>query len=330
MPAPSNNGSCHKRAVLVTGSSGFIGTHLHRTLQAADDISSAYGLDIANPKPGCETGFLKADIRNVDDLKRVAKVVQPHAIFHLAAVAEVVIPFHEFPQLFGTNLGGTINVLDILKPKILLSASSSAVCGDAPSSGARATWKAVSPVGIYGMSKAAAEMVGRDWARETRNISLHFRFGNVVGPNCRGLIPYLVRHALQYPDGSVPARLRAGGRVQRDYVPVQHLIEVMISAMRAEWRPGTDEAFNIGTGRITTNGDVARIVQRVLRERGYKLDLRFDDPLLPGESKHVVLDVSKTTKKLGVPVPSRKAVVQAIEEGVSSQLELMARSATAQ
>jgi nucleoside-diphosphate-sugar epimerase len=309
------------RTVLVTGSSGFVDCHLYRSLLEADGIESLHGLDIAVPKEPRPPGFLRADIRLAEDLQRVARIVRPHTIFHLAAVAEVVLPFKIFPDLFDTNLSGTLNVLRAFRPKLVLSASTSAVYGNSSASGARPSWNAVRPVGIYGMSKAVGEMIGRDWARETGNVYLHFRFGNVTGPSCRGLIPYLVNHAKKYPRGSPPAQLRGHGRAIRDYVPIQYVIEVLLAAMRGDWRAGTSETFNVGTGRGMTNGKVCEIVQNFLQRRGYALSVDFDNPLRPGESQTVVLDMKNTTRKLAVPPPPKSAVVRAIEEATLSYLD---------
>jgi nucleoside-diphosphate-sugar epimerase len=329
MPVGDNTLLSTGRSVLVTGSSGFIGAHLHHALRNTKGVRSLSGLDIVEGNESSRAETIKADIRRSIDLKLVAEIAQPHTIFHLAAVAEVAIPVNGFAELFETNVLGTLNVLQILKPKVVLSASTSAIYGNSLASGGQPSWNAVRPVGVYGMSKAVVEMIGRDWARETGNVFLHFRFGNVVGPNSRGLIPYLVDHALKHPDGNTPARLRGQGKVQRDYVPVDYVLELMIAAMHMDWAPGTNETFNVGTGRVTTNGEVARIVQRILKKQGHELSMTFDSPLLPGESQRVVLDMTRTVKKLGLPVPPRSAVTRAIEQATISHLNGARRSVSA-
>lgn len=326
MPERNLSSPSTSETVLVTGSSGFIGSHVLRTLSKSPGLASVHGLDIVDPQQRNGAEFTRADIRCGDDLKNLADALKPTTIIHLAAVAEVVIPLNQFPALIDTNVSGTLNLINVLSPRLVLAASSSAVYGDAPKAGASPTWRTVRPVGIYGMSKAFAEMIGHDWARQTGNVFIDFRFGNVVGRNCRGLIPYLVNHALNHPGGSPPAQLRAGGKVMRDYVPVDYVISLLVAAMKTAWSPGSSHSFNVGTGRITTNGDVARIVQKTLRKRGHELNFVFDSPLLPGESQRVILDMKSTVRKLGVPVPSRREVIQAIEEGVISHLESMERT----
>src|SRR5262249_3503475 len=256
--------------------SGFIGSHVCGALLKTSPEGSVYGLDIAEPCKPDGLRFIHADIRKPEGLRGELSLVRPDIMIHLAAIAEVVIPFQDFPQLLDTNVAGTLNLLNRLKPKLALFASTSAVYGNARATGAPPSWTEVSPVGIYGMSKAVAEMIGRDWAAETGGVFLHFRFGNIVGKRCRGLIPYLVRHASRCPGGSSTAQLSGQGRLVRDYVPVEYVIQLFEVAMGARWRPGTSATFNVGTGRGTTNRTVAGIVQRLLHRRGYKLNMEFN------------------------------------------------------
>jgi nucleoside-diphosphate-sugar epimerase len=116
----------------------------------------------------------------------------------------------------------------------------------------------------------------------------------------------------------------------RDYVPVDYVVALLLAAMRTDWKPGSSHTFNVGTGRVTTNGDVARIVQKTLRARGYELNMVFDSPLLPGESQRVVLDMKSTVKKLGIPVPSHEAITRSIEEGTISHLDSVTANAARQ
>jgi nucleoside-diphosphate-sugar epimerase len=311
-------------SVLVTGSSGFIGSHVSGALLKTRPQGSVYGLDIAEPNEPDGLCFVQADIRNAVNLRGELSRVRPDIMIHLAALAEVVIPFQDFRQLLETNVEGTLNLLNVLEPKVVLFASTSAVYGNARAAGAPPSWTGVSPLGIYGMSKAVAEMIGRDWATETGGVFLHFRFGNIVGPRCRGLIPYLVNHAKRNLDGSPAAQLRGQGRLVRDYVPVEYLIQLFEAAMQARWPPGTSATFNVGTGRGTTNRAVAGIVQRFLRSRGYKLNMQFNNPAAAGESATVVLDMKSTVRRLAVPPPDRRAVIRSIEEATLSFLETKA------
>lgn len=305
--------------VIVTGSTGFIGTRLCDQLIQNVGQSKVSGLDIINSQTPFAYSFSQTDICDREGLEKINS--QPGStMFHLAAKAEVVIPFNELVELTTTNVNGTINVLDVMQPERVIFASSSAVYRTVKVDHVSPSWESVNPIGTYGMTKAMGELILQDWAQKTGGIVAMFRFGNVIGKNCRGFIPYLVRHAKQYPDGSVPAQARGQGKIVRDYVPVDYTVAILMAAMAADWKPGTAKAFNIGGGKPMTNSDVAAIVQRVLKQHGYQLSINWDNPIPVGESKIVVLDVEDTVREFGIPAPSYEEVVNTIEMAVLSHL----------
>jgi nucleoside-diphosphate-sugar epimerase len=303
-----------RAGVLVTGSAGFVGFHLCDALASTISASTAlHGLDIATPSRPHRSSTLRIDIRKPAALRRAAASIRPEAVVHLAARAEVVVPFSELGDLLATNVDGTLHVLEAFAPRRFVFASSCAVYGDVRTGLAPAAWEAVNPLGVYGMSKAAGEMVCRDWARESGTVAIRLRLGNVIGERCRGLIPYLVRHARRHPDGAVPASLRGSGRIVRDYVPVEHVVQVMRASVVSACAAGASPVYNVGCGRGLTNREVAGIVKRVLAEQGLVLRMDFSTPVAHGEAKRAVLDVRATTRGLGLRPPAPEAVVDAIE-----------------
>src|SRR6202035_1195024 len=110
-------------AYLVTGSSGFIGSHFCAvTDHSLCGKSDLYGLDIALPQPGITYTHIGADIRRPETLSQLS-MRDPRAIIHLAARAEVVTPFAELPDLSLTNVNGTAHLLAELKPRTFIFAS---------------------------------------------------------------------------------------------------------------------------------------------------------------------------------------------------------------
>ena len=304
---------------IVTGSSGFIGSHLCARLCQQTLASAFCGIDMERPAASASHRHIDADIRKPDCLREIAAgPPQPDALFHLAAAAEVLTPWSALPPLLSSNLEGTYHVLDCLGPRLVVFASSSSVYGNAGLSPVDPRYGAVQPLSLYAISKQAGEMIVRDWVRETNRSAVIFRFGNVVGPGCRGLIPYLARHILRYPDGGVAARLRGMGRLVRDYVPVDYVVSVLLAAAAIKWPPQSLVTLNLGTGRPMTNREVAEIVQQVAAGQGFRLDVVFDDPPGAGEADEVVLDMEETVTLLGLEPPNaeevRKTVMGAIAE----------------
>jgi len=314
--------------LVVTGSSGFIGRHLcARLCGSAHDAGSLFGIDANPPSAPVRYSHLAADIRDFKALATVAGSLEKRGtILHLAASAEVVTPWAEIPRLLSSNLEGTHNVLQTLDPRLLIFASSSSVYGNAglrpvdPNSGP------VKPISLYAISKLSGEMMLRDWLREKPGTGVVFRFGNVIGQGCRGLIDYLIGHVRRFPDGNSVARLRGKGKLIRDYVPVEFVTELLVAAARAEWEPGALTTLNLGTGTAMSNGEVAEIVQQAAAALGFHLKISFEDPPCPGEATEVVLDMEDTEKLFGIRPPGPAAVRETIAGTVEQALRPYART----
>ena len=307
---------------IITGAAGFVGKHLCRQRVTTSVNPEVAVLDLLPTHQKEITGKL-TDIRSAATVSQLADQWSAPVVIHVAALAEVVMPFQMMSDLNATNVQGTINILDAFKPKRFVFASSSAVYGSVRNDYARPLPDETAAIGVYGVSKVMGEVICSEWAEEYGSSSVALRFGNLIGPGCRGLIPYLVSHALKYPDASVPTQLRGQGRIIRDYVPVECAVDAILKASSLPLDDGQSAIFNIGSGYGLTNGEVAQLVADVLARQGYKLDLNFDNPIPAGESESVILDVSDTADRLGVKTPTNDEVTRSIEQATLSHIELM-------
>jgi nucleoside-diphosphate-sugar epimerase len=308
------------RQVVITGSSGFIGGHLCRMLRRAYGDAQIAGIDRSPPLDSCDVQYIRADLRYADEVQRIFSIC-PDSVFHLAALTQSIIPLSLLMNLVADNVAATVNILKHLTASRLLFASSSAVYGHCADGIADESWSNINPRGTYGTSKVLCELAISDWVQETGSTAISFRFGNVVGPGARGLIPYLVNHACRFPDGSEPAQCRGSGCVLRDYVPVTHAAKALMTGLKIQLPSGTHVALNVGTGKPVTNGWVARVVTRQLSLKGYKLHIDFANPLIESESRQVVLKSEKLTELTGLIPPSLEEVESAIEQAVDFELE---------
>jgi UDP-glucose 4-epimerase len=298
--------SISKNGVLVSGSSGFIGAYLCRELEARSG--------------GTPLRLEPADMLDRQGLDRIAVGTNVSAVIHLAASGRVIAPSSVCPDMFATAIVGTLNVVQAFGPRVVVVASTCAVYGNTDARGVRPAAVPPSPVGLYGLAKQSAEMIAAQWARETGASSVVLRIGNVIGPGCGGLIPYLVRHAVAHPDGNVHAQLRGGGRIIRDYVPVTHVARVMAEAAFHEWPAKQTRILNVGTCRGTANSEVAAIVQKIVVEHGYRLNIDYANDPAPGEAWRAILDSSATTEAFGIEPPREDEVIECISAAVRSHL----------
>jgi UDP-glucose 4-epimerase len=278
------------------------------------------GLDRVEAPEGAPYRPVQADIRCIGQLAPLGEEWAGGPVIHLAAEAEVVTPWDMIPTTFSTNLEGTWNVLTALRPGLFVFPSTCSVYGTSSVKRSLPRPGAVKPLSLYGASKSMGELLLRDWTRSTGSAAVVLRLGNVIGANCRGLIPYLVQHAKRHPEGDVRAELRGNGRLERDYTPVEFVAQIFEAALDGRWNPGSCSIFNVGTGRGLNNRQIAEMVRRVLLRHGYRLECNFDNPVPAGEAIEIVLNCESLERRFGVSVPSVEDVERSVEVSVLSHL----------
>jgi len=147
------------KKVLITGCSGYIGSHLCQMLNGSYEV---YGLDLKVPQVDSLKDYYSVDIRKMFELPE-----EFDAVIHLAALVNVGESEQNPISYYITNLNGTMNVLSKIKTKNFIFASTGAAqdCESA-----------------YGISKRAAEDVVREYATKHNPIPYTiFRFYNVIG-----------------------------------------------------------------------------------------------------------------------------------------------------
>ena len=142
------------KKVLITGNSGYIGSHLSKMLE---DSYEVYGLDVKLP----QTDRLK-NWYNIDVSKLFSIDQEFDTVVHLAALVNVSESQRQPTNYYNTNLIGTINALNCIKAHNFIFAST----------GAAAECKSA-----YAISKRAAE----DVVKERASNYTIFRFYNVIG-----------------------------------------------------------------------------------------------------------------------------------------------------
>jgi len=150
------------KKILITGNSGYIGSHLTKIL-TEQNVYELYGLDKDVPKIGI-TNFVVEDIRNSGEW--IYADIEFDCVVHLAAEVAVGRSVLNPTLYYLTNTLGTVNVLKNLKFKRFVHAS---------------TGSAGPMNNPYGISKRGAEDVVRQFCTEQNIPYTTFRFYNVTG-----------------------------------------------------------------------------------------------------------------------------------------------------
>lgn len=143
--------------ILITGASGFIGTHLAHRLSKAGAKLVCLDLNPAR-KVIEDTKYITGDVRNLSQLE-IPKIDQ---IFNLAAVHTT--PGHPDHEYYDTNVSGALEVAKLAERddvKHITFTSSISIYG--PSEERKTETSTPAPVSAYGKSKLMAEKIHENW-----------------------------------------------------------------------------------------------------------------------------------------------------------------------
>jgi UDP-glucose 4-epimerase len=221
--------------------------------------------------------------------------LQPAAVFHLAAQADVRASVEDPGFDADVNVRGTIAVLECARStgaRVVFSSTGGALYGEAemiPSP--EATEPA--PMSPYGTSKHGAELYLGLFNRlyGTRHVVL--RYGNVYGPrqDPHGEAGVVAIFFGKLTSGETPL-IFGDGRQTRDYVYVGDVVAANMAALAYE---GPHRAFNIGT---QTETDVIDLLAESQRVAGTDVTPEHR-PARLGELDRSCLDIALARRELG-------------------------------
>lgn len=267
---------------LVTGGSGFVGSHLCERLLAdgnhvlvLDNLSTGRYGNIANleGRPGFELR-----VGSVNDYQLVEECVREcNAVFHLASAVGVRLIVDQPVLTIESIVNGTDNVLRACSRyrRRTLITSTSEVYGKSEQLPFREDGDSV--IGAtttrrwaYACAKALDEFLGLAHWHETRLPVVIVRLFNTVGPRQTGqygmVIPRFVRQAL----AGDPITVYGDGSQARCFGHVKDVIEGIVGLMNHTDAPG--KVFNIGNDEETT---IMELAKRIIAMTGSKSEIEI-------------------------------------------------------
>lgn len=236
---------------LVTGGRGFAGSHLANLLRESGD-------DPAAPGAG------ELDLLDRRALREAVRELQPTRVFHLAALASVARSWEEPEEVVVRNVEMTANLLEAVREHApeaaVLIASSSQVYG-APDRLPVAEDAPVRPMSPYATSKAACELVGRQYADARGMRVVSTRAFNHAGPGqseeyVLGTFARQVAEAER--EGRDEVVIMAGDLdAARDFTDVRDVVRAYVAAIGLE--PG---AYNVCSGRAASPRELVELLAR--------------------------------------------------------------------
>lgn len=315
------------RQVLLTGGTGYIGSHTAVELINAgyeviivDNLSNSSidVLDGIEKITGIRPEFVKADCADFSEMKELfSKYPKIQSVIHFAALKAVGESVHKPLEYYQNNLLSVINLLNILNERgggNFVFSSSCTVYGQPdylPVTEQSPYKPATSP---YGNTKKIAEDILRDAAQVIKSLNvIALRYFNPIGAHPTAeigelpmgkpdnLVPFItqtaagIRPLLQIFGGDYDS---PDGTAIRDYFHVVDLAKAHVLSLNrliAKQNKSGFEVFNVGAGKGIT---VLEIVKAFEKVTGVRLNYKIVDRRA-GDIEKVWADTSLAQRELG-------------------------------
>ncbi|HET9768769.1 MAG TPA: NAD-dependent epimerase/dehydratase family protein [Thermoanaerobaculia bacterium] len=297
MPIPDFDGV----GVLVTGGTGFIGSHLVDALverrarvRVLDDLSSGNLGNLVHHGDAVE--LQRGDVRDVEACRRACHGAQ--WVFHLAALVSVPRSLDDPASTIAVNVTGTANLFAAAHEagaSRVVYASSSSVYGDHEGVPQREGEEGA-PLSPYAASKAMDEQLAAVLARSVGQQLVGLRFFNVYGPRQDPAGPYaaVIPRFLAAARRGAPLEIHGDGEQSRDFVYVTDAVEAALLAAGAP-PEACGAAYNVAGGERVTMNELAARVTEISRSRVPPVHVAPR----AGDVRHSLADLTASTEKLG-------------------------------
>ena len=316
---------------LVTGGSGFIGSHLIEKLLRnghsvinIDNFDNFYDYQVkikntlesigknsdfefsdketdiprlASLAHSDQYSLYWQDIRNKKDLENIFKNHPIDMVIHLAALAGVRPSIERPLEYEEVNVRGTMNLWELCKDfniKKFICASSSSVYGNNEKIPFAETDNVDNPISPYAATKKSGEIIGHVYHNLYHIDIIQLRFFTVYGPRQR---PDLAIHKftkLISENQEIP--FYGDGNTARDYTYIDDIIDGITKSIHyLEQHSGVYEILNLGENQVITLSEMVAAIEKALGKTASKKIL----PMQPGDVTKTNADITKAKDLIG-------------------------------
>jgi len=299
--------------VLITGGSGFIGSHLVEHFQGKAEVRVLDNLRTGHRRnlDGFDVEFIEGSILDRELVARAVTGVD--YVFHLAALVSVPESMERPHECVALNVTGLLNVLEACATagvRKLCFSSSAAVYGNnlelPKHEGMRPE-----PRSPYAVTKLDGEYYCQQFAESGRLETMALRFFNVFGPrqNPRGAYAAAVPIFMEQALAGAPLTIHGDGGQTRDFVYVKDIVAANVFGATT---PGLTGVFNAGYGGKIT---VLELARRIIELSGSRSEIRHASERA-GDVRHSMASVEKLRAAGFRPSGS-------LEKGIAATLDSM-------
>lgn len=313
------------KRILVTGGTGFIGSHTAVELQKSgydvvivDNLDNSFKevLDGIAKITGIKPEFHKLDLTEKASLNGFfASQVRFDGVIHFAAHKAVGESVEKPLKYYSNNIMSLVNLLEVMLStgtQNFVFSSSSTVYGQPDHLPVTEASPVQQPESPYGNTKKISEEIIADTVKSSKLKAVALRYFNPIGAHDSGLIgelptgipnnliPYITQTAIGKRDvltvygNDYPT---PDGTCIRDYIHVVDLGKAHVRAlerMEGNLNKENFEVYNVGTGR---GYSVLEVIKAFEAASGQKLNYRIG-PRRAGDVIQIYADTSLANKEL--------------------------------
>lgn len=316
---------------LVTGGSGFIGSHLVEQLLKKghsvinidnfDDFYN-YQIKIKNTLDSIQNfsdfefvekqediarliSMTKSerytlyyqDIRDKEGLEKIFREHSIDMVIHLAALAGVRPSIERPLEYEEVNIRGTMNLWELCKEfkvKKVVAASSSSVYGNNEKIPFAETDNVDNPISPYAATKKCGEILGHVYHDLYKIDMIQLRFFTVYGPRQR---PDLAIHKFtKLISEDQEVHFYGDGTTARDYTFIDDIIDGILKSVHyLETHSDIYEIINLGESEVITLNEMLSAIEQTLGKSAIRKNL----PMQPGDVLKTNADITKAMTLIG-------------------------------
>lgn len=290
---------------LITGISGFVGSHLAEYLLAQSEwvvAGTVYGRADNIAHLAKRLTLYPAELSRLEVVRYVIEETRPDAIFHLAAQPIPALSRQDPWFTLENNIRAQLNVLETVAqlqlPCRVLVVGSSEEYGQVRAEDIPVREDApLRPTSPYGVSKVAQDYLGLQYWLSNRVEAVRVRPFNHIGPRQRqGFVaPDFASQIAAIEAGKAEARLKVGALdAARDFSDVRDIVRGYVLAL-LHGEPG--EVYNLGSERAHSIRD---LLDTLIRLSGVNVEVVADESRLrPADMLDVAADCTRLRNRTG-------------------------------
>ena len=282
------------KKILITGGTGFVGTHLKNLLQQTQPDTQLH-LTSHRPRESTQNLFIHAlDLSDSRAVEKLIADVQPDEIYHLASLASVAASFEQPATVLRNNFMLTLNLLEAVRihsPASRLLVVSSADLYDHHDDTPIDEKHNMCIGNPYAASKATQDAMAQAYAKSFDLKIVIVRPFNHIGPGQKTgfVVADFASQVARAIDDPQARHLSVGNLASaRDFTDVRDMVRAYALLME---KGQTGEIYNAGSGRAVK---IQSILEQLIALSGVDIKVEIDqNKFRPVDAPTVVADNSK-------------------------------------